>query len=346
MPSAGSETPAEGPVDSLYLVRFHPEIAMSLRRAVAPVFLPAIFASALFPFAQNIHSQQCQMAHDKSALKILQENAAAGDADAQCGLGKQYEFALGVPMDNKQAAFWLAKSAEQGNISAQVELGIVFDRMQDYAQALVWYRKAADQGNARAEYNLGLVYQDGEGVPKDMEQALAWFQKASDQGDVFALTNLGAIYENGIGTPVDYLKAADLYRKAAEQGFPGAEYGIGFLYLNGKGVPKDYALASAWMRKAAEQGETMAQYDLGTSYINGDGVSRDLVEGYFWILLAKTRTPDSDLKGYAENSLEQLTGVMKKSDIRTAQKRAQVWLSQHPPLEYEQHLVRYGSTTP
>jgi len=319
---------------------------MFARRVVPHALLLAIFAINLLSFTHHIRAQECHMAHDKNALKALQERAVTGDADAQCGLGKQYEFALGVPQDNTQAALWLQKSAEQGNILAQVELGVVFDKMQDYAQALIWYRKAAEQGQARAQYNLGLAYQNGEAVPKDLEQAIAWYRKAADQGDVLALTNLGAMYENGVGISADYLKAANLYRRAAEEGFAEAEYGLGFLYLNGKGMPKDEAQAATWMRKAAEQGETKAQFNLGACYINGVGVDRDLNEGYFWIFLANTRTTDSVLKGYAENSLEQLTGVMKKSDIRNAQKRAQGWLNQHPPLKTEQDLVQIGNTTP
>ena len=303
---------------------------MSARRAVPHVFLLAIIAINFISVTHYIRAQQCQMAHDKNALKALQERAVDGDADAQCGLGRQYEFALGVPQDNKQAVFWLNKSAEQGNIIAQVELGVVFDKMQDYAQALIWYRKAAEQGNARAEFNLGLAYQDGESVPKDMTQAIAWYRKAADQGDAIAQSQLGVAYEQGTGVPQDYLQAADWYRKAAEQGLAEAQYGLGFLYHNGKGVPKDDIQGTTWMLKAAEQGETKAQNNLGSCYINGAGVNRDLNEGYFWILLANTRTTDSGLKEYAANSLETLTKVMKKNDIKSAQKRAQAWLNEHP----------------
>jgi TPR repeat protein len=146
----------------------------------------------------GVHAQECHTAHDKNALKSLQERAAAGDAEAQCGLGKQYEFGLGVPQDNQQAALWLQKSAEQGNIHAQVELGVVFDKMQDYAEALTWYRKAAEQGNARGEYNMALAYQNGESVPKDVAQAISWYRRAADQGDAFAELNLDAIYDQGI----------------------------------------------------------------------------------------------------------------------------------------------------
>jgi TPR repeat protein len=303
---------------------------MSGRRAVPHALLPAILAINLVTFTHYLDAQQCHMAHDKDALKALQERAATGDADAQCGLGKQYEFALGVQPDNKQATFWLNKSADQGNIIAEVELGVVFDKMQDYAQAFTWYSKAAGQGNARAQYNLGLCYLNGEFVPTDAARALELFRKAADQDDAIAEHELGFMYQDGVGVQQDYAQAANYFRKSADQGIAESQYDLGFLYLNGTGVPKDETQAAAWMLKAAEQGETKAQYNLGSCYINGAGVNRDLNEGYFWIFLADTRTTDSDLKGYAENSLETLTKVMKKDDIKSAQKRAQAWLNEHP----------------
>lgn len=306
---------------------------MSFRPDLRQFFLPAIVAASFLPFPCCIQAQNCQMAHNETALKALEQRADAGDADAQCGLGKQYEFALDVPGDDQQAALWLQKSAEQGNVIAQVELGVVFDKMQDYTQALIWYRKAAESGQPRAEYNLGLAYQNGEAVPKDMTQAIAWYRKAADQGDVLAKWNLGVVYDHGLGVPQDYSQAAILYREPAERGIPQAQYNLGLLYLYGRGVPKDAAQAVPWLRKAAEQGETGAQYNLGACYVNGEGVDRDLNEGYFWIYIADARTKDSGLKQLAETSLREDAGVMKKSDIKSAEKRAQAWMRNHPPLE-------------
>ena len=303
---------------------------MFARRALPHKFLPATIAFSFILFPHFIHAQQCPMAHDPKALKSLQERAATGDADAQCGLGKQYEFALGVPQDTQQAVLWLQKSAEQGDVFAQVELAVVFDKLQDYAQALIWYRIAADQGNARAEYNLAVAYEEGEAVPKDSAQAKVWYRKAADHGDVLAESNLGVAYEHGVGVPQDFAQAAAWYRKAAEDGLAEAQYGLGSLYLHGQGVPQDFAQAVTWMRKAAEQGETKAQYNLGACYINGTGVDRDLNEGYFWILLANVRTPDSGLRAEAENALGSLNTAMKKGDIKNAQRRAQAWLKEHP----------------
>jgi TPR repeat protein len=314
--------------------------AMSGWRALLRVLLPTITAIAVLSFTPYIVGQQCHMAHDKGALKALQEKAAAGDADAQCGLGKQYEFALGIPQDNKQAVFWLQKSAEQGSIIAQVELGVVFDKLQDYAQALIWYRKAAEQGQARAEYNLGLAYQNGESVPKDMVQAIAWYRKAADQGDVAAQLNLGALYDQGAGIPQDYAQAAYWYHKAADQGLAEAQYGLGFLYLNGNGVPKDEAQGVSWMLKAAEQGEPKAQFNLGSCYINGTGIGRDMNEGYFWIFLANDRTSDSGLKGFSENALQVLAKSMNNDDIKNEQKRAKTWLDEHQMDEHQPRIAQ------
>ena len=45
---------------------------------------------------------------------------------------------------------------------------------QDYVQAAKWYRLAADQGNATAQSNLGGMYASGQGVPKDYVLAYMW----------------------------------------------------------------------------------------------------------------------------------------------------------------------------
>ena len=46
-----------------------------------------------------------------------------------------------------------------------------------------WVRKAAEQGDATAQFNLGFKYADGEGVPQDAVQAYAWFNIVAGQDD-------------------------------------------------------------------------------------------------------------------------------------------------------------------
>lgn len=53
-----------------------------------------------------------------------------------------------------------------------------------------WFKKAADQGNVDAQNNLGVMYYTGEGVPKDMAKAREWLRKAAAQGNADAKANL------------------------------------------------------------------------------------------------------------------------------------------------------------
>ena len=87
-----------------------------------------------------------------------------------------------------QTAFklWLPL-AEQGDASAQFNLGLMYDKgqgvKQDDVEAVKWYRQAAEQGYAKAQYNLGVKYYQGEGVRQDKGQAKEWFGKACQNGN-------------------------------------------------------------------------------------------------------------------------------------------------------------------
>jgi hypothetical protein len=60
----------------------------------------------------------------------------------------------------------------------------------DLGKAAELYEKAADQGNVRAQYNLGVLYESGQGVPKDLGKAAELYQKAANQGDQDAIASL------------------------------------------------------------------------------------------------------------------------------------------------------------
>ncbi len=107
-------------------------------------------------------------AFDQESIAAFEQQAASGDAAAQCGLGMMYYGGQGV--------------------------------RQDYAQAVFWFRKAADQRNDEAQHNLGVLYRDGQGVPQDYAQAALWFRKAAEQGNANAQYLLGLQYGGGLGS--------------------------------------------------------------------------------------------------------------------------------------------------
>jgi TPR repeat protein len=78
--------------------------------------------------------------------------------------------------------------------------------------------KSAEQGDVVAEYDLGYRYDDGQGVPQNYAEAFKWYRKAAEQGDADAQNNLGVMYRMGHGVPQDYVEAYKWYNLAAAQG--------------------------------------------------------------------------------------------------------------------------------
>jgi len=92
-------------------------------------------------------------------------------------------------------AFALGRSA----IAAQMEDGQAAFNSGDYAAALRLWRPLAETGNARAQNNLGVMYENGKGVPQNINEAVRWYRLAAEQGYAGAQNNLGLIYAIGRG---------------------------------------------------------------------------------------------------------------------------------------------------
>lgn len=90
------------------------------------------------------------------------------------------------------------------------------------SQTFIETAKVAEQGDVKAQYNLGMMYSLGEAVARDKTQAVYWTRKSAEQGYSEAQVALGNMYINGEyqqqGIPKDYQQGKALIRKAAEQG--------------------------------------------------------------------------------------------------------------------------------
>ena len=65
---------------------------------------------------------------------------------------------------------------------------------QDNVIALEWYRKSAEQGNTTAQRNLGRMYLHGKGVYQDYSLAIEWYQKAAEQSYMPAYNEVAWTY--------------------------------------------------------------------------------------------------------------------------------------------------------
>ena len=98
---------------------------------------------------------------------------------------------------------------------------------EDYATAYRLYLQLADQGNLAAEYNLGVLYSRGQGLPQDDAEAARWWRQAADQGYADAQFFLGLMCFSGRGVQQNDAEAAKWFRQAADQGVAGAQFSIG-----------------------------------------------------------------------------------------------------------------------
>ena len=91
--------------------------------------------------------------------------------------------------------------AEQGNTQAQLDLANIYyeggseflDIEPDLQEAAKWFRKSAEQGNITAQYRLGMMYLNGEGVEKNKDEATNWLLKAANRGDKAARNQLAEL---------------------------------------------------------------------------------------------------------------------------------------------------------
>lgn len=69
----------------------------------------------------------------------------------------------------------------------------------DQVEAVKWYRMAAEQGDATAQNNLGDAYHLGKGVEQDQVEAVRWFRMAAEQFHAAAKMQLLTLGEDAEG---------------------------------------------------------------------------------------------------------------------------------------------------
>ena len=260
--------------------------------------------------------------HYDVAIYDFEQRAVQGDPVAQFCLAFMYKHGKGVPQNFQNAIEWYIKSAEQGYVPAQNDLGIIYSRIVEKKEfsyeeiekeglesvimlysmkSVECFTEAANQNNATAQFNLALVdtlvashYPKG---TKDYiewsQQVVLWHKKASEQDYAPAQSELARIYLLGLyGESINYERAMELFIKAAtppnlgvgiyKNGYSPAQHSLGTIYAEGIGVKQNYEEALKWYRKAAAQRYTESQYSLGVMYYKGNGVNQDLKEAANW----------------------------------------------------------------
>ena len=115
--------------------------------------------------------------------------------------------------NNKEALYWLEKSASNDEPEALYQLGLYYAEKADLAKAIKYYQRAAELNNAEAALELYYIYGEGFGVEQDEDKALFFLKKAAESGNQEVLDELVAIALSGQGN-MD-AKEADYWIKKA-----------------------------------------------------------------------------------------------------------------------------------
>lgn len=233
----------------------------------------------------------------RNAVDLLAKSWCAAAADV-AALAEVY--AACNRNDGLAARKSLVKLAKTGEPTAQTWLGTLYYASreipleQNFHEGARWMRAAAEQGDSTAQYNLGVIYEHGMGVAEDPAEAVRWYQAAAAAGDAYAnaaLLILGALP----GAEMDGESAALRPAVAAGDGgalgqlvtlaFSGdadAQALLGAFYLSGRYYSQDYAEALKNFRAAADKDEAAARFLLGMMHEHGLGTSPDRGEAARW----------------------------------------------------------------
>jgi TPR repeat protein len=181
----------------------------------------------------------------------------------------------------------LCQESRRGNNAAQGLWGftlLVFSHSpKDAETGLQLLRDSAEKGNVSALVQLGLLYEGGKYVRKNYNEAFHWFSLAADKGDPEAQLQLGGCYQYGLGTTPDFVMAAKSYRRSAEQTNYVAMKSLGYMLMNGLGMDKDLEAAKFWLTRAAKEGgNRRAMFNLGALCSMNFPDTNSMAEAFQW----------------------------------------------------------------
>ena len=190
----------------------------------------------------------------KEAMKYYEMAAKQNNALGMTNLADLY-----IQEDKlKKAKPLLVKAAEKEHGYAQYLLAMNFFyyKQENNKEALYWLEKSASNDEPEALYQLGLYYAE----KADLAKSIQYYQRAAELNYGDALLELYYIYGEGIGVEQDDDKALFFLKKVAELGNQEAIEELAAMALSGQGN-MDAKEAEYWIKKAGYTDEMLKELD-------------------------------------------------------------------------------------
>ena len=245
-------------------------------------------------YAQGIVFEQD---YNKSyACYLMAKKKDDSNADRALTLGKVVEKIFPRKLQ-KNFLKDLEQQAEAGDYEAQKLLVLAYDENKivkvDKEKVFYWNNKLAEQGDKAGLYGVGLAYRKGHGVERDEAKGIEIITTFAEQDCLTAIRELARFYYFG-GRLIaqDYEKSAYWHKRAKKIGCQFADgelndiekaktnLALGYKYYYGKGVEQDYEKAFKHWFKANCLASVEARYNIGVMYAKGQHVKKDFKRAY------------------------------------------------------------------
>lgn len=201
-------------------------------------------------------------AEEKHLIKILKEAALSNHGLAQYLLYDLHHRGEMVAKDEKQALYYLKKSAANGTPEAQYEYAFALMRgtsiEENHQLAEEYFQRAIRQDYKLAYGGLGLLYE----LHGKHELSKEAYCKGAEAGYYYCMRKYAEILLQSVST-VDRKHAFDLLTKASKDPMPETLFLLGKCYESGFGCTANQEKAKELYKIAAEADIPEAQYAYG-----------------------------------------------------------------------------------
>ena len=173
-------------------------------RAASLGSVPAMFnLGVLYDIGRGVGRDPAQ------AAQWYERAAQQGYARAEYNLALMLQDGPGIPRDRKRAQYWFWRAAGHGVTAArshlagyaapaksalprraespamesfqQAQLALLSRKPEDIGRAAALFRVAAEHNSPLAAYDLAYCYENGIGVPRNVDEALRWYRQAASR---------------------------------------------------------------------------------------------------------------------------------------------------------------------
>jgi TPR repeat protein len=155
----------------------------------------------------------------RTAMELARPLSDAGDMRARYAIGLMLVSGQGVSADTKQGLRLIEQAAEAGVAEAQAMMATaILSRMlptKNLTEAVSWAEKAAAQNADAGHYILSVIYLNGFGVHQAPSLGIDHLRRAASNGNALAKYELGKALWVGRGTERNEVQGATMLKEAA-----------------------------------------------------------------------------------------------------------------------------------